>query len=118
MLLQVLEADPGSHELLSELLLPHLRSFIPDSSSREQPPLLLHQCAGLVHVSAYVMGCCALLHCKHIAADTGTTMHPRRCRLRYEQRRAQQYTNLGTNHDPTLAFALAVPSCLTIACKL
>jgi hypothetical protein len=30
MALQVLEADPGSHELLSELLLPHLRSFIPD----------------------------------------------------------------------------------------
>jgi hypothetical protein len=33
LVLQVLEADPGSHELLSELLLPHLCSFIPDSSS-------------------------------------------------------------------------------------
>jgi hypothetical protein len=51
-LLQVLDADPGSHELLSELLLPHLRTFVPDSSSRDRPPLLLHQCAGLVHVSA------------------------------------------------------------------
>jgi hypothetical protein len=55
MVLQVLEADPGSHELLSELLLPHLRSFIPgSSSSRDQPPLMLHQCAGLVHVSVCV----------------------------------------------------------------
>lgn len=54
-LLQVLQADPGSHELLSELLLPHLRNFVPDSSSRDQPPLLLHQCAGLLHVSAHAL---------------------------------------------------------------
>lgn len=51
----MLQADPGSHELLSELLLPHLRNFVPDSSSRDQPPLLLHQCAGLLHVSAHAL---------------------------------------------------------------
>lgn len=49
--LQILSADPASCELLAELLLPHLRTYYVEDEHR-LPPLLLHKCAQLQHVSA------------------------------------------------------------------
>lgn len=46
---QVLAADPASSELLSELLLPHLRSYLPEDD-QQLPPLLLQKCAQLSQV--------------------------------------------------------------------
>lgn len=43
---QILAADPASSELLSELLLPHLRSYLVEDD-QQLPPLLLHKCAQL-----------------------------------------------------------------------
>lgn len=43
-MLQILAADPASSELLSELLLPHLRAYLTDDQ-QQLPPLLLHKCA-------------------------------------------------------------------------
>lgn len=46
---QILAADPASSELLSELLLPHLRSYLPEDD-QQLPPLLLQKCAQLSQV--------------------------------------------------------------------
>jgi len=47
--LQILEADPASCELLAELLLPHLRSYMVEDDTA-LPPLLLHKCTQLIQV--------------------------------------------------------------------
>lgn len=47
--LQILEADPASCELLAELLLPHLRSYMVEDDTA-LPPLLLHKCTQLSQV--------------------------------------------------------------------
>lgn len=49
-ILQILAADPASAELLAELLLPHMRSYMVEDD-QQLPPLLLHKCAQLAQVS-------------------------------------------------------------------
>jgi hypothetical protein len=54
----VLVADPSCHELLSELLLPHLRLYLASAGGRGNsnndeamgPPLQLQRCVQLVQV--------------------------------------------------------------------
>lgn len=48
-ILQILAADPASAELLAELLLPHLRSFMVEDH-QQLPPLLVHKCVQLTQV--------------------------------------------------------------------
>jgi hypothetical protein len=49
-ILQILAADPASAELLAELLLPHMRSYMLEDD-QQLPRLLLHKCAQLAQVS-------------------------------------------------------------------
>eukprot|EP00775_Hariotina_reticulata_P011123 gene11123-11277_t len=53
-LLQVVAADPGSLELLSELLLPHLKALMPEDDA-QLPPLQVQRCAQVVQGSPVLM---------------------------------------------------------------
>ncbi len=48
-MLQVLTADPASHELLCDLLLPHMQSYMLEDD-QQLPPVQLQRCADTIQV--------------------------------------------------------------------